>query len=79
MYDSIIRTTVPLIVAVLLGQAARVGLDLDPGAVTSIVTTVIGAVYYTAARALEQHMPTAGRVLLSAGLATRAPEYHRPR
>jgi len=39
MYDSVIRTVVPLVVAVLLGQAAQVGLDLPEGAVTEILTS----------------------------------------
>jgi len=78
MYDSVIRTVVPLVVAVLLGQAARIGLSLPEGAVTEIVTVVIGTVYYAAARWLEQRRPALGRVLLSAGLSRRAPVYVPP-
>ncbi|MBA9003722.1 hypothetical protein [Thermomonospora cellulosilytica] len=69
MYDSIMRTVVPLVVAVLLGQAAKVGLALPEGAVTEIVTVVAGALYYALARVLEREFPAVGRLLLSAGLA----------
>jgi len=75
MYASIVRTTVPLIVALVLGQAARIGLDLDEGAVTSIVTAVIGAAYYGLARVIEREFPSVGKVLVSAGLTSKAPTY----
>ncbi|WP_433329495.1 hypothetical protein [Spirillospora sp. CA-294931] len=79
IYTSVVRTVVPLIVAVLIGQAARVGLDLDEGAVTSIVTTVVGALYYAGARWIEERWPAVGRWLLSAGLATGTnPTYTKP-
>lgn len=68
MYASIVRTVVPLVVALVLGQAARIGLDLDEGAVTSIATAIIGFAYYGIARMLETEFPAVGRVLLSAGL-----------
>ncbi|GLZ08730.1 hypothetical protein Acsp03_61960 [Actinomadura sp. NBRC 104412] len=79
MYHSIIRTVVPLVVALVLGQAARIGLDLDEGAVTSILTALVGAAYYALARWLAETWPAAGRVLPSAGLSKRAPEYVRTR
>ena len=75
MGDSIIRTVVPLIVGVILAQAARIGLDLPAGAVEEIVTVVAATVYYAAARWLEQRYPALGRILLSAGLARRSPVY----
>ena len=79
MYDSVIRTVVPLIVAVLLGQAARLGLNLPEGAVTEIVTVALGTLYYALARWLETAWPSAGRVLLSLGLARGTnPSYVRP-
>ena len=79
MYDSIIRTVVPLVVALVLGQAARIGLDLDEGAVTSIVTAVLGFAYYSVSRWVEVHYPAVGRVLLSLGLAKGVPAYVKPR
>lgn len=75
MYDSVIRTVVPLVVGVLLGQAARIGLDLPAGAVTEVVTVVVTGAYYAVARLVEQRWPALGRVLLSAGLARRTPVY----
>ena len=78
MYASIVRTVVPLVVALILGQAARIGLNLDEGAVTSIVTAVIGAAYYGLARLIEEQWPAAGRVLLALGLTGKAPEYRAP-
>ncbi|MFO7275215.1 MAG: hypothetical protein DIU55_010120 [Bacillota bacterium] len=78
MYDSIVRTVVPVIVGVLLGQAARIGLDLPAGAVTEVVTVVVTGAYYAVARLVEQRWPALGRVLLSAGLARRAPVYADP-
>ncbi|WP_289008971.1 hypothetical protein [uncultured Thermomonospora sp.] len=79
MYDSIVRTVVPVIVGVLLGQAARIGLDLPAGAVTEVVTVVTTGAYYAVARLVEQRWPALGRVLLSAGLSRRAPVYAPPR
>jgi hypothetical protein len=78
MYDSVIRTVVPVIVGVLLGQAARIGLDLPAGAVTEVVTVVVTGAYYAVARLVEQRWPALGRVLLSAGLSRRAPVYVPP-
>jgi hypothetical protein len=75
MYDSVIRTVVPVIVGVLLGQAARIGLDLPAGAVTEVVTVVVTGAYYAVARLVEQRWPALGRVLLSAGLSRRAPVF----
>lgn len=78
MYASIVRTVVPFVVALVLGQAARIGLDLDEGAVTSIVTAVIGFAYYGLARLVEREHPAFGRVLLSAGLTSGTnPQYSR--
>lgn len=78
MSASIIRTVVPLIVALLVGWAARIGLHLDSNALAILVTAVIGFVYYTAARLLEQRWPAAGRLLLSAGLVKAQPVYAAP-
>src|SRR5690606_4532694 len=75
MLASAIRTVVPYIVGVIVGQAARLGLGLDEGAVTAIVTVVASYLYYPAARLLEERWPAAGRWLLALGLTRRAPEY----
>ena len=78
MFASVIRTVVPMVVGVIVGQAARIGLGLDEGAVTSIVTALIGAAYYGLARLVEEQWPAAGRVLLALGLTGKAPEYRTP-
>ena len=75
MLDSIIRTCVPVIAGVLLGWAAKAGLDLPSGATTEIVTVVLTTAYYAAARFIEQTWPNLGNVLLSLGLARRTPVY----
>lgn len=78
LYASIVRTLVPYIVGVLVAQAARVGMDLDPVAATSVVTVVVAGAYYSVARFLEKRWPVAGRVLLSLGLTTATnPQYKR--
>lgn len=78
MLDSMIRTVVPLLVGLVLGQAARVGLDLPEGAVTQLVTVVVTAVYYWVARKLERSHPAAGRWLLGAGIRVGQPRYTVP-
>lgn len=78
MLDSIIRTVVPVIVGVLLGQAARIGFDLPEGAVTEVATVVVTGVYYALGRLVEQWQPALGRVLLSLGLSRRVPAYIAP-
>lgn len=75
MLASIIRTAVPLIVGVILGQAARIGLDLDAGAVTSIVTAALGTGYYAVSRLIEDEFPAVGRWLLALGLTKAKPVY----
>lgn len=71
MLASILRTVVPVIVGVLLGWAAKVGLDLPSGAVFEIVTVVLTAAYYAIGRWVEQTWPQVGRFMLSLSL-TRA-------
>jgi hypothetical protein len=72
---SIIRTLVPILVGALVGQAARIGLDLPSDAVTAIITPTVSALYYVLARALEQQFPAAGRWLLALGLTDVRPVY----
>ncbi|MFW5415095.1 hypothetical protein J0910_29905 [Nocardiopsis sp. CNT-189] len=78
MYDSIVRTLVPVVVGILLVQAARIGLDLPEGALAEIVTVVVTAAYYGLARLVEEHVsPVVGRLMLSAGLTQAKPTYTR--
>lgn len=76
--DSLIRTLVPVVAGSILGQAARVGLDLPPGAVADLVTLVVTGVYYWMGRVLENRWPQAGRWLLAAGLTSARPVYRWP-
>lgn len=74
--SGLIRTVVPAVVGVLLGQAARVGLDLPSGAVTEIVTVVLIGAYWGVARWLELNVHGSfGRVLLALGLTKQTPTY----
>lgn len=75
MLPSILRTVVPMVVALILGQAARIGLGLDEGAVTTIVTAVIGFAYYGVIRLLEERFPALGRWLLALGFTGKKPVY----
>lgn len=78
MFASLLRTIVPVIVGVLLGQAAKLGLNLPEGAVTEIVTVVITTAYYALARFLEAEWPAVGRWLLALGLPVGRPTYTAP-
>jgi len=79
VYAYLIRTLVPLLVGVVVGQAARIGLDLDPAAVTAIITPAVALAYGVAARWVETRHPGLGRVLLSLGLTDKAPTYEQHR
>jgi len=75
MLPSLVRTVVPVIAGVLLGWAAKVGLNLPEGPVTELVTVAITGVYYGVGRWLEQRWPVVGRWLLAAGLTKKQPSY----
>lgn len=75
MFDSVIRTVVPLIVGALIAWAAKIGLNLPEGAVTELVTVLVVAGYYVIARLIETRWPALGRILLAAGLSKRQPVY----
>lgn len=79
MLDSLLRTLVPIIVGAVIGYAAKVGLGLDPGAVTMIVTPTVTFVYYAVARVVEEAWPAGGRFLLSLGLSGKTPVYSAAR
>ena len=50
---SIVRTFVPIVVALLVRAGAKVGLDLDPGLFLEVVTVIITTIYYVVVRLLE--------------------------
>jgi hypothetical protein len=63
---ALIRTAVPLLVALLVQWAARRDLVIDSAtqsAIISILSTLSGAVYYAVVRFLERRWPKAGWLL----------------
>lgn len=83
LFVSFLRTVVPLAAGVVLGWAARLGLDLDDDQVTTYVTAALTAGYYILFRLLEDLAERmAWRPLqLLAGIAlgwARPPAYERP-
>lgn len=50
---SVIRTLTPIVAGVVLGAAARLGLDLDEGVVADHVEVIIAAAYFALFRAVE--------------------------
>lgn len=54
LFVSVMRTAVPVVVGVLLGLAAKAGLQLDDTTVTGWVTAACTALYYAGFRALEE-------------------------
>jgi hypothetical protein len=83
LFVSAMRTLVPIVVGLVLGLAARIGLELDDGTVTTYVTAGLTAAYYVLVRGLEvlaermawRPLQLAAGVLL--GWA-RPPAYERP-
>jgi hypothetical protein len=78
MYPIIVRTLVQLTVAFLLGQAAKVGLNLPNVELTAVVTVVIGTAYVAVAHYIEQQWPALGKWLTSLGLTGAQPSYAKP-
>jgi hypothetical protein len=54
---SIKRTLVPIWAAVVVAQAARVGIDLPGDAVSDIILAVVASAYYSSVRVLEVRYP----------------------
>lgn len=54
LFVSFMRTLVPLVAGVVLGWAARLGLDLDDAQVAAYVTAGLSAGYYALFRFLEE-------------------------
>ncbi|MEU3095497.1 hypothetical protein ABZ690_11930 [Streptomyces sp. NPDC006967] len=83
LFTSLMRTVVPIVVGLLLGLAARVGLELDDATVTAYVTAGLTAGYYALWRALEELADRLGWEPLRtlAGLLlgwARPPQYEQP-
>lgn len=54
LFASLMRTLTPIAAGLVLGLAARFGLDVDDAAVATQVTAALTAAYYVAFRALEE-------------------------
>ncbi|WP_063837638.1 hypothetical protein [Streptomyces sp. NBRC 110035] len=83
LFTSLMRTVVPIVAGLLLGLAAKVGLDLDDGLVTTYVTAALTAGYYALWRVLEEAADRLGWEPLRtlAGLLlgwARPPQYEQP-
>jgi len=78
LWDSIVRTLVPVVVGAVLGWVTTTGIKVDPEfapALTLVVTAAFTGVYYIAARLLELYVtPKLGWLL---GLA-KQPDYDAP-
>ena len=73
---NVIRTIIPVAAGLLVGWAAKVGLNISADLALIIVTIVATAVYQSTARWLEVHVsPVWGRILLAAGLTQKTPTY----
>lgn len=53
VFISVVRSVVPMVVGAVVAFAAWAGLDVDSAQVGIVVTAVVGAVYYTLFRLLE--------------------------
>jgi hypothetical protein len=63
MIPSVIRTLVPFIVAYFLGLPVVKTLGLTEEHITSLVTVLLGGLYYIVARLAETYMPQLGWLL----------------
>lgn len=54
LFASLMRTLVPIVVGLVLGLAAKAGLELDDATTTTYVTAAMTAGYYAAFRGLEE-------------------------
>lgn len=63
MKESILRTIVPVIVALLVRWGVRDWLGVDDATLTGVVTVGVTGLYYVALRVLEKHFPAAGWAL----------------
>ncbi|GAB7186575.1 hypothetical protein ATKI12_9111 [Kitasatospora sp. Ki12] len=72
---SLWRTCVPYIVAFLVLQAARLGINVDNASVTSALVTGFGTVYYAVFRFLEHRFGASWGWFLG---AARPPSYQPP-
>lgn len=67
---SVIRTIVPLIVGSLVGWFVSKGVEVDRGALTAALDSLLGGLYYVVIRAVERRWPKAGWLLGAPGAPT---------
>ncbi len=72
IYLSLLRTGVPALVGWLITLAARIGLGLDPSALSGVLVPLVGFAYYAVFRFAEEHVSPKWGWLLGYG---RPPEY----
>lgn len=60
---SAVRTLVPVIVGLVAGALVSAGIDVDEGALTTVVDGVLIGAYYLVVRFLEQRVPAFGWLL----------------
>jgi len=72
------RTLIPIVAGTILAWAAKVGLNIDSGAVLLIVTAVVIYGYASVARFIEKRWPALGKILMSLGLSSEQPVYLTP-
>lgn len=79
---SLIRTYVPVWVSAgIVWVAVHFGIVLDKDLSNLAAVVAVGivlAVYYAAARLVEQRWPLIGRILLALGLTSATPTYEKP-
>ncbi|GAA0694974.1 hypothetical protein GCM10010193_57100 [Kitasatospora atroaurantiaca] len=56
VYVSLLRTGLPALVGWLVSLAAQHGLDLDPSALSGVLTPLVGFAYYAVFRLAEEHV-----------------------
>lgn len=84
VFASYLRTLVPIVAGLVLGLAAKVGLDIDDATVTTIVTAGLTVAYYAVVRGVEALTERIGgpswlQTIAGALLGyVRPPQYEKP-
>lgn len=63
LWTSIVRTVVPFVVGYVIVAAAKLGIELDSATASGAITVLLGGIYYTVARIVEERWPTWGWLL----------------
>lgn len=57
LYASVVRTVIPVAVALAATYGAKAGLDVDTTALASLLGGLVGSAYYTVVRVVESRYP----------------------